>query len=91
MLMTPQQLEHQDEFSKTCSRNLGKLNIRFSQIYLIKKTLQTRMGKERDDLIDGLPYKKGSTIIEISGAIKAEHVKPLYRRVAFRLPVYRKC
>lgn len=49
------------------------------------------MGKERDDLIDGLPYKKGSTIIEISGAIKAEHVKPLYRRVAFRLPVYRKC
>ena len=49
------------------------------------------MGKEKDDLIDGLPYKKRSSFIEISGAIKAEHVKPLYRRVAFRLPVYLKC
>lgn len=45
MLMTPQQLEHQDEFSKTCSRNLGKLNIRFSQIYLYQKNITNAYGK----------------------------------------------
>ena len=46
------------------------------------------MGKEKDVLINGLPNKKRNTFIEITGKPKVEEIKSLYRRVAYRLPVY---
>jgi hypothetical protein len=46
------------------------------------------MGKEKVALIGGLPSKTRNTFIEISGKPKVTEIKNLYRRVAFRLPVY---
>ena len=45
MLLTPQQLEHHDEFSKNCTREGGHLNIRFILIYLYQKNITNTYGK----------------------------------------------
>ena len=45
------------------------------------------MGKVKENQIDGLRSKKRISIIEISGDIKVENIIPLYKRIAFRLPV----
>ena len=46
------------------------------------------MGKEKVIMISGLPYKSRKTFIEINGLIPLKVFKKLYKRVAFRLPVY---
>jgi len=45
VLLTPQQREHVDVFSKTCERNLAHLNIRFFRIYPYQKNITNPYGK----------------------------------------------
>ena len=46
------------------------------------------MGKEKESIMNGLPYKNRKNFIEIMGQPKRKLVKYLYRKVAFRLPVH---
>lgn len=48
------------------------------------------MGKGKGRPIDGQRSKNRISFIEISGNIKWVNVLPLYKRVAFRLPVNQK-
>ena len=90
MLLTPQQLGLLDVSCKTYTRDGGKLNIRFSLIYHYQKNITNTMGKGKGRPINGLPSSKRCTFISIAGRIPLDIVKSLYKRVNFRLPVYRK-
>lgn len=48
------------------------------------------MGKGKGRPINGLPYSKRGSFISITGLIPLDILKPLYKRVNFRLPVYLK-
>jgi hypothetical protein len=45
------------------------------------------MGKEKGNMINGLPCKKRRCFIEVRGPIKLHILRKMYPRVAYRLPV----
>ena len=48
------------------------------------------MGKVKENMINGLPYKCWKSSVEIKGLVGNKLFKKLYKRVAYRLPVYQK-
>lgn len=48
------------------------------------------MGKVKADMINGLPNKSRNSVIETRGLVGLKLFKKLYKKVAFRLPVYQK-
>lgn len=92
-LMSPQQREVcRRILSKPVKEEYSALNLRFfPHLSMSKKPLQTRMGKgkgKHDKWV--APMKKGSALLEIIGPVPPRILKRLYKRVAYRLPVFSK-
>lgn len=91
--LTPKQLEAARRiFARPIRAKHGFLNIKFfPNLSLSKKPLQTRMGKGKGRPNRWVsPKKAGSPLFEIGGRAPLKLVKRLYKRVAFRLPVFSK-